>query len=156
MHNGSSFRIAIGRRDLLPYLVRRRRGSVAGIGRQVVDMQWDWIGWVVAAIATMFAIRGSIRFDINEWLKDRRRRQEEQLENLCPHISVFKKDGKFVIRSTYISPPGTEAWQCQMCGHVTYDGHAIEQGQRYWAENPDELMKRNKRIKKLARKLGRI
>lgn len=131
-------------------------GCVAAKGGQSVDMLWEWTGWVVAAIAATFAIRGSIRFDVNEWLKDRRKRQEEQLENLCPHIAVFKEDGKLAIRSTYISPPGTVAWQCQMCGHVTHDGHAIEQGQRYWAENPDKLAIRNKRIKKLARKLGRM
>ncbi len=134
-------------------------GCVAGKGGKVVDMLWDWKGWVVtaiAAIAAMIAIRGSIRFDINEWLKDRRKRQEETLRSLCPHISVEEQDGDLLIRSAQISPSGTTVWQCQSCGDLTHDKHAIDQGTRYWAENPDALVKRQRRIEKLARKLGRM
>ena len=40
-----------------------------------VDMDgiWEWAGWAVALIASVVAIRTTIRFDVNEWLRDRRK-----------------------------------------------------------------------------------
>ena len=116
----------------------------------------EWTGWVAAVIATMFAIRGSIRFDINQWLKDRREQQEENLKQLCLHSYLDQEDGKIVLRSSFISPFGTTAYQCQLCGQITYDEDAVRHVARYWAENPVELEQRVRQINKLAKKLGRL
>lgn len=116
----------------------------------------NWIGWIVALIATFFALRATVHFDVNEWLKDRRKHREENLRRLCPHVRTTLEDGKPAVQSTYISPPGTRAWQCQQCGHVTHDEEAIEQCSQYWANNPNELIENSKKMKKLAKKLGRL
>lgn len=112
------------------------------------------MGWGVAAVATVFAIKGSIQFDINQWMRDRRERKKEILRSLCPHVYMDCRNGKYVIRSAYISPIGTAAYQCQMCGHSTHDENAIDVEVKYWADNPKCLMQRIEKAKKLYRKLG--
>lgn len=130
--------------------------SAPQLEENVLETLWDWSGWLVAIILGLFAIRATVRFDVNEWFRDRRRQQKENLAILCPHISIVRSDGKAGIQSAYISPPGAFAWQCQMCGHISHDQRAIEQEARYWAENPEELRKRIKKIEDLAKKLGRM
>lgn len=115
----------------------------------------EWLGWITAFVVSVVAIRATIRFDLNEWLRDRRAQKEKNLRMLCPHADFSDEDGVLQIRSTYVSPPGTTAWQCQMCGNVTHDDAEVSSVTRYWAKHPDELSRRNKKILKEARKLGR-
>ena len=121
-----------------------------------MDEIWSWIGWLAAGVATIVAIRGSIRFNVNEWLKERRHQKEENLRLLCPHVSAeIDENGNTVIRSQYTSPIGTAAYQCEKCGAITHDpDEPIRQG-RYWRDNPKKLVERFDKMKKLAKKLGR-
>lgn len=114
-----------------------------------------WAGWAVAVVAGIFAIRANVRFDINEWLKDRRNQKERNLRMLCPHVRVSDRDGRLNFNSTYVSPPGTLAWQCQMCGNITQDDAAVQENTAWWAVNPNELSERNDKIMRLLKKLGR-
>ena len=114
----------------------------------------EWAGWIFGFFAAAFAVRGSIKFDVNVWLNDRRKRIKDNLKAMCPHVRPFVEDGINKMQSTFISPPGTAAWQCQRCGRVTYDTEEIELNCKYWAENPDDLAERNKKMEKLAKKLG--
>ena len=66
------------------------------------------IGMLIAAVA----VRGVIKFDVNQWLNERRKRLEDDLRMLCPHHYFIKEDGKFIIASEIVFPPGTLAWQC--------------------------------------------
>ena len=93
---------------------------------------------------------------LTEWLKERRRQTEENLTLLCPHVTwEVDNSGTVQVRSTYVSPSGTMAWQCQLCGSITNDtGHPSRVAQ-YWANNPKALIKRHKKMSRLARKLGR-
>lgn len=120
-----------------------------------MEIGWHWLGWVIALVASTVAIRGSIRFDINDWLRERRKQQEENLRALCPHVHGTEEKGRLALVSAYVSPSGTRAWQCQICGHETYDERVIEREAEYWARNPIELIKRRRRMEKLAKKLGR-
>ena len=98
---------------------------------------WGWFGWgVVALLATVVAIRGTITFDVNEWLKERKKKKEENLRSLCPHAQMVQEGGEYGVRSTYISPMGTLAWQCQNCGDVTHDEAAVREINAYWAKDP--------------------
>ena len=109
------------------------------------------IGMLIAAVT----VRGIVKFDVNQWLNDRRAQRLEKLTMLCPLVRIDVKGNTFEVYSTYISPPGTIAYQCQRCGHITHDGDAIDAQIRYWVENPSALMKRNKKMEKIAKKLGR-
>ena len=104
-------------------------------------------------IATMFAIKGTIKFDLNQYLRDRRAQQEENLRLLCPHIDTWRENGKLRIRSTYISPPGATAYQCQLCGRVTHDQRQIEADMEYWGTHQKALLKRLKTAARRSKKL---
>ena len=109
------------------------------------------IGMLIAAVA----VRGVVKFDVNQWLNDRQNRREENLRMLCPHVRTVDKDNSFELYSTFISPPGTRAYQCQRCGHITYDESGIDAQMQYWCANPNALIQRNKQMEMLAKKLGR-
>ena len=119
-----------------------------------MDQSWSWLGWLLAGLATFVAVRASIRFDVNEWLRERRKRKENNLRRLCPHAHLIMDNGSPAVRGAYISPMGTTAWQCQLCGDITYDRDAIDEGAEYWSRHPDELITRQKEIARRAKKLG--
>ena len=75
---------------------------------------------------------------------------KERAKGLCPHVTLLTNNhGKPALRSTFISPPGTVAWQCQSCGAITYDKAWIDENTMCWLNNTRELMKRYKKITKL-------
>ena len=113
----------------------------------------QWLGWVAAGVASVVAIRGNVRFDLNEWLRDRREQRKENLRTLCPHARFADDNGKLVLRSSYVSPPGTTAWQCQECGDVTHDHAVVDEALNYWAAHPKELHERREEIESRVRRL---
>ena len=69
-----------------------------------MDQVWGWLGWLAAGLATIVAIRGSVRIDVTEWLKERRRQKETNLRLLCPHASGGVDEvGNPGILSAYVS-----------------------------------------------------
>lgn len=117
----------------------------------MVELLLSWAGWLVAAIMGIFAVRTTIRFDLNDWLKDRRKRKKLKLRSLCPHADITEQDGQLAVRSTFISPPGTTAYQCQDCRHVTHDKAWIYENTEHWANNPKDLMERLEQLDKLTK-----
>ena len=116
-----------------------------------------WAGWIIASGALLFAIKGNIHFDVNQWLKDRRKQKEENLRYMCPHVRLYQNEAsKPAFHSTFISPPGTTAFICSICGTETYDQDYINKVLGYWANNPKEFFDRNRRIKKELKSLGRL
>ena len=120
-----------------------------------------WSGWVVASLVSIVAFRANVRFDVNEWLRDRRAQREKNLMMLCPHVSVSKEDGEVLVRSAHLPFDGNlevlfggTKWKCQVCGHTTYDEVMIKSLTEYWASHPVELKKRDKRFMRAAKKLG--
>ena len=113
-----------------------------------MDSLWTLFLAVLAFVATVFALRTTVRFDVNEWLRDRRERREANLTAMCPH-AMFLSDGQMPVgvRSTYISPFGTAAWQCQLCGHVTHDEQNVRDTYKYWAQHPEALLERAEEIR---------
>ena len=110
---------------------------------------------IILAILAVFAIKGNVKFDLNQWLKDRRQALETNLRALCPHVNVVKHEGKTAIRPLFVSPPGTAAWRCERCGVVVNDPDYVDEICQYWIDNIDALVKRNEQMNKLAKKLGR-
>lgn len=116
---------------------------------------WSWLKWLVALVAAILVVRATVWFNLNEWFRDRRKRNEENLRLLCPHVTRFESGGAPAVRSTYVSPSGTTACQWQLCGDTTYDEAWIDEVARYWASNPNELVKRHRKTKRLSKRLGR-
>ena len=138
---------------LLPDVSQRVRRSQ--LRSDPMGETWQWLGWVAAGVASVVAIRGNVRFDVNEWLRDRRTRKKENLRALRPHARFVDENGKLVLPSSYISPPGTTACQCQECGDVTHDRAGIQEALNYWAARPQELQERRAEIERQLRKLRR-
>ena len=50
------------------------------------DILFQWLGWVLAGLLVLTAaVKGTVRFDINEWLKERRKHMSMAKEI----VSVF-------------------------------------------------------------------
>ena len=117
-----------------------------------MDSLVSWFGWLVAAVlAIPLVIRAQIKFDINEWQKNRQQQRRERARALCPHAYFLEEDGTRYVKSAYVSPPGTAANQCQLCRHVTYDDGGIQISLKYWATNADQLWERIQKINNLFR-----
>ena len=115
-----------------------------------MDSLVSWLGWLVAAVlAIPVVIRARIKFDINEWQQNRQQQRRARARGLCPHAYFNDEDGTRYVKSAYISPPGTLAYQCQLCRHVTHDDGGIQISLKYWANNPDKLWERIQKINKL-------
>ena len=111
---------------------------------------------IIGMFLMAFAIKGNIKFDLNQWHKDRRQALEANLRALCPHVNVLiKHEGKLEIRSLFFSPSGTAALRCQACGVIVHDSSYAAEISQYWIDNIDALVKRNEQREKLAKKLGR-
>ncbi len=115
-----------------------------------MDSLLSWLGWVVAAVlAIPVVIRAQIKFDINEWQKNRQQQRRARARGLCSHAYLVDEEGTRYVKSAYVSPPGATAYQCQLCRHITHDYDEIQMRIKYWATNPDKLWERIQKINKL-------
>ncbi len=127
--------------------------------KKMMDAFMSWLSENGLAIIGMFlmafAIKGNIKFDLNQWHKDKRQELETNLKVLCPHVRIMNRGGKPEVKPLFFNPPNTLVLQCQGCGKVVKDPDYAEDNCRYWANNIDALIKRNEQREKLAKKLGR-
>lgn len=103
------------------------------------------------------AIKVSLNFDINEYLKERQKRYRTKIQNACLHFEFFKdQDGSVNGKSFFISPSGTLNYICQRCGTVRMhlDQDEIRRIGDYYAKNLNEYKKKNDRFYKLLKKSG--
>ena len=100
-------------------------------------------------------MRGEIKFDVNDWLKEKRKQKEQNLLLLCPHAERSRQNGQPAVRNTYVQLPGTNVWQCQMCGRRTRDLYEVNENLEQWAKEPKALIARLKEIEKRGKKLRR-
>ncbi len=112
----------------------------------------DIILTIIALLMGIIAFRVNIAFDVNDWLKERKKMKLSKLQNICPHASIFKKDEKIQIQLDFESPPGTLQWQCSTCGVIV--NQVNESDMQFWSKNPKELIKRKKLFQKKMKKAG--
>ncbi len=121
-----------------------------------MDSIFQWIGWALAALfGGTLLLKGEIKFDLNEWLKERRKHKEENIRLLCPHVQGFTENGERGLRSTYISPAGQTYWKCQQCGRITHDPNEVQENLKRWGKNPKAYLERIKLQNKLGEKFRR-
>lgn len=114
----------------------------------------NFITLLVIVILGVVAIRISIQFDINEWLKGKKAANLTKLRNACPHVSVSNTDdGNSAWQSLFISPPGTMQWQCQQCGMTKYmQDDEIENMIKTYANDHKQFVEDSNRFHKLLKK----
>lgn len=116
--------------------------------------EYAWlIAGVVLGVVGILSFR--VRFDVNEWFRDRHQRDLELVKTLCPHAEpALDQSGNPSIDSFFTSPRGTFSWQCGRCGLITNDAEMVQRQIAYWAEFPDRFLEQEKKFQKHARKLG--
>ena len=117
---------------------------------------FDALDWFLAAIFGLISIVSlSVKFDLNERLKERRRIKEERLQRQlrasCPHMLVL--NGK-PITQFILQKDG--AWKCEGCGLVTYNDNFVKYNIEHWLDNLKEYEKAHKKREELIRKFNRL
>lgn len=116
----------------------------------------DTLPTLLLGLLTVVAAIFAVKFDLNQYLKGRRKQKEDKLRLMCPHVHLaMSEDDRPMVRSAYVSPPGTLEYHCELCGRSTYDGDEPRRNALYWAKNPTQLLDRHKEMRKLAKRLGR-
>lgn len=122
---------------------------------KVIFESWCTIAALIIIMFSVVAIKASIKFDLNKYLKERRRIKIEKQKNLCPHADWYvNENGENLIRSLYGYHIINRYWICSRCERVEYDKLSIDSELKYWGKNPKELNKRIKKIVKLDKQLG--
>lgn len=113
------------------------------------------ISWLIIVIAiSVIAIKITFSFDINKFLERRDKKLKQKAQNYCPHAQFIKVDGKFGIKSTFISPSGTTNWICQRCGTIRYNVDNEDERIKYYLEHPEELSRQEKKFEDILKKIG--
>ncbi len=112
--------------------------------------------WLIIAVSiAVIAIKITISFDINEFLKSKSQRLLMKAKNVCPHARFMKShDGKHGIQSNFVSPSGTTNYICTTCQLIVYKINDEDLRIRYFLENPNELNRKIKKFEKLIKKAG--
>ena len=130
---------------------------------EFINFLSEWAGWIFGFFATAFAVRGSVNLSVHEIKKESNRKIEQNLQALCPHINCLQSDdGSLVFAHSFFEQTKSnrdvtnyKCYECKLCGYKTNSILEPHRWERYWRENPEAWKKRNKKMQKLAKKLGR-
>ena len=121
---------------------------------------WQLISGVILLTFSAIAIKITFNFDFNKYLERRDKRLDQKIKNTCTHMNmelIGRGEGdkaQYSFQSLFESPPGTSQWQCQRCGLIRNHDNDYEKRAEYYAQNPDEYIKMNKKFHKLLKKNG--
>jgi hypothetical protein len=115
----------------------------------------EWWQILILIIAGAIAIRFSVRFDLNEFLRDRRKTKIARLQNICPHCKLETLDNKTIRAESYFyTDYGNPNWICRRCKFVVpFEEDTIGICENY-AKDPKKWLKNEKRFKRQMKKLG--
>lgn len=116
------------------------------------EYAWTIIGVIAGALGGLSV---KVRFDLNEWLRERQRRQQGKAQNLCTHTKVeLDSNGDLQISSWFRNAPGTSNWICERCGRTTLSDQIAIDEMRRWAGNPRGYIAQENKYVKHLKKMG--
>jgi hypothetical protein len=121
---------------------------------------WQLIGAILVLAISAIAVKITFNFDLNKYLERKDKRLDRKIKNACTHMhmeligSAEGNKAQYSFQSLFESPPGTHQWQCQRCGLIRNHDNDYERRAEYYAQNPDEYIKMNKKFQKLLKKNG--
>jgi len=87
------------------------------------------------AITFMWKVSLHIKFDLNEYLRERRKNRERKISAIirskCPHVRVTKMNGETTIVQTVFSYGDGGQFKCENCGHI-FNAQPPEAMPEYW------------------------
>jgi hypothetical protein len=109
---------------------------------------------IIALAISIIAIKITFTFNINEYLKSRKKDIDNQIKNYCSHAYIFFTDEGIKWRSAFISPFGTTDYICEKCQLIVYSINNKEETRRIkeLIKNPKKYKKREKKFRKLLEK----
>ena len=116
---------------------------------------WQWFALIIGGgflgVSAVFAFRVNVSFDVNDWVKDRRKQKRVKIRDICPHTTIVDaEDGEVIVRSLLVSPLMSPSWVCSRCGMVDQPGAADPKAiAQYWLANPREYAKHMKEYQRL-------
>lgn len=114
----------------------------------------EWWQWLILIFAGAIAIRFSLKFDLNQFLKDRRKIKISQLKNICPHCKIeFVDKNKIKVEPYFYSPMGTLNHVCSRCGCVVPFEEDVNRICGNYAKNPKKWLKNENKFIKQMKKL---
>ncbi len=119
---------------------------------------WQMIVGVLTIVFSVVIIKIAISFDLNKFLERKDEQNQQKLKNACPHFFITGlESGEFEVRSLFYKPAGTFQHVCRQCGVVTaLDMEQHERDANYYVKNPKELIEAQKKLRKLAKKAGKV
>ena len=118
---------------------------------------WEIVVVVVAIAVAFIAVRLSVSFDVNKWLKSRRERDEERLRLLCPHSRIVRIDDEYAVESYFYPLPGIMGvLGCSQCGQQIANPHIAQELSKQWVSNVKGLEGQQKEFDELRRKVYKL
>ena len=111
------------------------------------------VALVIGLVIGVIVIKVAVNFNVNRWLENRDKRLIEKFMIMCPHVTVGTDEEKIFVASAFFSPSGTSAFQCELCGSITYDRDKPESNLRFWMNNLDALIERQEAVAKIHKKI---
>jgi|SRR3989338_4405108 len=109
---------------------------------------------LILIIIGAFAIRFSFKFDMNQFLENRRKIKLDQLKNICPHERIIDINGNQIrFESLFSSPVGTLNLVCSQCGCIVNHQNDVNRISERYSKNPSMILEKQKRFFKEAKKL---
>ena len=109
---------------------------------------------LILTIIGAFVIRFSFKFDMNQFLENRRKIKFDQLKNICPHERIIDINGNQIrFKSLFSSPMGTRKWICSQCGCIVDHEDDVNRISERYSKNPSMILEKQKRFFKEVKKL---
>ena len=129
------------------------RGTTLFIMDFLPDTFWEWVLAVFVVMVAAVVVKFGFTFDVNQWGESKRKRLKEKLRAKCPHADLVEAGGRWRFESSFLSPFGTSAYECQRCGLVTQDVRAAARMLERYTNNPKLHVKQVKVFHKVHKKL---
>lgn len=111
---------------------------------------------VILALAIIAILHFGVIFDINEYIKSRKKRHQKLAQSYCPHMDFIpRSDNSFQVNSLFYTPFVTPNWFCSRCGAVLPyepDQEELKAKATYYLNHPKAYKKAMRKFDKHAKK----
>lgn len=111
---------------------------------------------VILVLAIIAILHFGVKFDINEYIKSRKKRHQKLAQSYCPHMDFIpRSDNSFQVKSLFYTPFGTPNWFCSRCGAVLPyepDQEELKAKATYYLNHPKAYKKAIRKYDKHAKK----